>query len=314
MRTPMYTILTRRLLVTTTIALSFLGTIASDIALAHNFKGLSHTYSGDEAVVSPVLVRATNEKTRQVIARLNLWPTGHPVIVCFYSGDPTLRSRIAAIANEWTVGTSLRLDFGGPSGRDCSATDHEDIRVAFTKGGGDWSWIGLESHQHAGPSLNLDDFPNSPPSRDEFRSDVLHEFGHAIGFWHEQQHPDAPCDYNKAFIMRDQGWNEDEYRVNMAKIQRDTRMFSISLYDKKSVMHYSELPATYFVSGTHSKCYIPLNSDLSDGDKSAARAAYPTVATSGDLTRGVEMAMLNTLRNNPAIRQLIDRRLRTLSK
>ena len=45
-------------------------------------------------------------------------------------------------------------------------------------------------------------------------------------------------------------------------------------YDQKSIMHYA-LPAWMFKAKTQSKCYVPENLVLSDGDKAIIRTAYP---------------------------------------
>jgi hypothetical protein len=279
-------------------------------ATGHDLFGVARTEAGDEAVVRDSLRTTMDSKTRQVIQRLNLWQNGKTIIVCFIGGNDEIHRKFAAIANEWASGNSLHFDFGSPTSRSCSGSDSEDIRVAFQNGAGSWSWIGIESHNHSGASMNLD--LASYSSDEELRADVLHEFGHAIGFWHEQQHPDAPCDYNKTLVEKDYRMNDADYKVNMDKVSRDSREFIFSLYDKKSVMHYS-LPAKYFTSGQNSLCYIPTNSTLSPGDLNAVRAAYPLDPNVLSQTRSTELDILHVLQGNKQLRTIVARRMRVIA-
>lgn len=293
---------------------------AVQVACAHDFRGVIHSGQSDEAAVTHVFYSASDERTRQVLEQVFRWPTDRPITVCFFGGSPRLRADIGRVAEEWTPGTSLKFDFGGPHGRTCSGTDREGIRIAFQKDAGFWSLIGTDSLDHPGASMNLASFDTDRPDELQFRAHVLHEFGHAIGFWHEQQHPGMSCDFAKPYIMTHEGMTENEYERDFQIVQQemfghDQQRYKFWLPDPDSVMIYTGLPKEFFESGAQSPCYRPqTHSVLSDGDRTAVRDMYPIAGTGSGrgLARDVEIEVLETLQTDPAIRGLVERRLHAL--
>lgn len=222
---------------------------------------------------------------RGVINRLKQWPPEIRTLrVCFFSGSDTLRKRIIDIANQWTAQPiGLKFDFGtAPKFRDCVASGDDHIRVGFHEVGY-WSLVGQDSYQKAGQmqqSLNLDRrFKYDPPREPLFSRYVLHEFGHALGFEHEHQHPWSRCeqefDWNaiKADLSGPpNGWSELEINFNMRQLSADDLI--LSEFDPKSIMLYS-FPATFYLQGTASSCYHPTNTKLSTEDLALLAQIYP---------------------------------------
>lgn len=94
---------------------------------------------------------------------------------------------------------------------------------------------------------------------------IIHEFGHALGIYHEHQHPNNTLDLNETRILQDNG--ETSFDINYSK---KTNNVITTPYDQKSVMHY------YFESDElNSGPPIPVNNELSAGDKQLARKLYP---------------------------------------
>jgi hypothetical protein len=253
----------------------------------------------------------------QIRSRSRTWPANHPTItVAFQGGSTTLRSQITQAVQPWTAAANITFDFGpaSASGRFREWTDADvkyaaDVRIAFRGGedGGYWSMVGNDSvkpslKKPGEASMNFEGFPDELPS--DWQSTVLHEFGHALGFEHEHQSPNAPCEaefrwdddqgyvqtrdlYNQ-FVSDPQGrrpgiytvlggppnkWHKDKIDFNLRQLPNSTDWI-LSMFDKTSIMKYQFDP-WMFTLGDQSKCYSTENLILSTLDVEAAETTYP---------------------------------------
>lgn len=267
-------------------------------------------YPAFNRLVPPDAPEATRSKLRAVVVRTLTWKPGELIKVCFRSGTQPARERVARYASEWMRYANVRLEFGEPGNyRSCTGDPSEAIKVDFLDSGpksGFWSALGTLSRKEE-HSLNLsylgkDKLPvdrqgKSMPEA-EARRLILHEFGHAIGLVHEHQSPKAQCGkeyYEEAVLAYGalRGWPRDQTIRNFQQYN-EVEELNASNVDRKSIMHYS-LPPWLFKTGEKSACFVPINFDLSDGDKEFAARIYPVSRGTGPvagapaptLTRGV---------------------------
>lgn len=275
-----------------------------------------------------------------VFDSLKTWTPGQTIKVAFDGGSAQMRAEIAAAAQEWTQYANLKLDFG-PAGtyRDWSTADTDyaaDIRISFDYGGY-WSLVGSDSTDSsivmAGePSMNFGGYKQyRPPS---WRRTVLHEFGHALGFHHEHQHPqgceaefrwsDDPGytfakDEHGQFIVDTQGrrpgiytvlggppnnWPPQKVDWNLRRLQSSSS-YQLHPFDRLSIMKYF-FESWMFNSGTGSFCYTPIpNAMLSDGDKAAARDAYPKGQAAIEVLSRERGEVLQPLKDSPLLESTV---------
>lgn len=193
--------------------------------------------------------------------------TDRQIKVAFLEGSPALQEKVLAVAKTWEKYANIEFVL--------SNSEDSDIRVAFQTGMGSWSYLGTDSLSIAkdAPTMNygwLDD--NSTQA--VIRRVVLHEFGHAIGFVHEQQNPTEPIRWNKAAVYADlskppNNWDPATIENNMFRKYDDV---IASAVDSKSIMMYP-IPKSWTENGYFSAGF---NSELSEQDKEIAQRAYPS--------------------------------------
>ena len=235
-------------------------------------------------------IKRTNELPEQlngqalelVFEDLLLWDI-NPITVSFKGGDAGLHGKIAEAAAEWSKYANIKFDFGydqsAQTYRKWVPGDASHLRVGFEHPGY-WSLVGKDSldPQISPPgeiTLNLEKFDVKLPLN--YKSIVLHEFGHGLGFYHEHQSPVAHCDFDwKAVYSYLAGppnyWSKEKVDFNLR--QMPAGGLTYSPHDKHSIMHYS-FPDWMFLSGKSSECYTEENKDLSAEDIIMAAKAYP---------------------------------------
>jgi serralysin len=220
-----------------------------------------------------------------VAATAKMWKPGSTLRVRMDGGSAFVRSKVIQYANEWTRYANIRFNF-------ISSGDAEII-VTFGNDGSSWSYLGTDCID---PGIRfVGNFTQNgtthfgwftdETSEEEFSRVIVHEFGHALGFEHEQSHPESgiPWDreavYNYYATSQNPPW--DRNKVNAQVFEVASRSHTqFSSYDRNSIMHYSisnELTIGDFE--------VPWNTRLSETDKAFARLMYPAGTVAGNRLR-----------------------------
>jgi serralysin len=196
----------------------------------------------------------------------NEWQNGRVLTVSFIGGNKIVKERIQEHAQEWMKYANIALDF-------TTRRKQTDIRIAFDKNDGSWSYVGTENLTIPAdePTMNYGWLEAKSPD-EEYHRTVLHEFGHALGCIHEHSNPVGaiPWDKQKAYKFYEaKGWSKEEVDDQVfAKYDRD--LVRASKVDKKSIMMYP-IPNTI----TRGDFEVGWNDKLSEGDKKFIGKMYP---------------------------------------
>lgn len=252
----------------------------------------------------------------------NTWRPGTTLKVAFNGGNPKLHKLIAETAQEWSRYGNIKFDFGfdpklcvfrlwSPDDKNYSA----DIRIAFEPDG-HWSALGtMSTNKSIYPpnekSMNLN---LAVENAKRWKGVILHEFGHALGFGHEHQHPLGQCDrefrwdddtkyditwrwvgpnpedivylpdrrgnrpglytYMIGFPNKWTAEGVDAQMRSIPKSEAYKQGFELGPVDRKSIMHYA-FESAFFKKGEQSPCHVVEANKISELDKKGMAASYP---------------------------------------
>lgn len=214
--------------------------------------------------ITDAVIATTITPTQQYIASLVRfkWQKKN-LTVTFLDGDPEVIERVKAVAREWEKVSSIRFTFGD--------VPNPDISISFLYEGS-WSTIGSYSRK-VKPSMNFG-WLDQETSQEEYNRVVLHEFGHALGFIHEHQNPDANINWNKEAVYRyymgpPNNWDQDKVNSNIFTKYSRAQTQGTS-FDTSSIMLYA-IPQEFTLDGFS----VGWNNSLSETDKKFVGTLYP---------------------------------------
>lgn len=188
--------------------------------------------------------------------------------VSFLNGSQVQKDRVKKHAPEWSKHCAITFKFLE------TPDPNADIRISF-RCGGHWSYLGRFCRNIPSGKATMNIELGRLDFDEDWRRVVLHEFGHALGFEHEQRHPERKLNMDEPavleYYMRTQGWSAAkvyEQVIDKANVSRSE--WEGTDWDKDSIMHYA-FPAEL----TTDNKGVEWNTKLSEKDKEHAAKAYP---------------------------------------
>ncbi|MCC2616610.1 M12 family metallopeptidase [Aestuariibacter halophilus] len=178
------------------------------------------------------LIRVTEKK----------WVNGTVIRYCFldqpatWQGADGQKEAVRAAFAQWK-GLGIGLEF-----REVNEPREAMLRIGFEGGAGSWSYVGRDNVDYATDprerTMNFGWDLTTPYGRDT----ALHEIGHALGFSHEHQNPNAGIVWDEQAVLdyfagAPNFWNAEKTRHNILRKLKPWETDG-SEWDRDSIMHY----------------------------------------------------------------------------
>ena len=153
-----------------------------------------------------------------------------------WRGADDQKDAVRAAFSEWK-GLGLGLAF-----EEVHDAAEAEIRIGFDHASGSWSYVGRDNVDYATDpaerTMNFGWDLTTPYGRDT----ALHEIGHALGFSHEHQNPNAGIVWDTEAVIEELSgppnhWSEEQIEHNILR-KLTPRETDGSAWDKDSIMHY----------------------------------------------------------------------------
>lgn len=167
------------------------------------------------------------------------WRDRSSLKVYFFNGDSSAWKKVLGIANEWSQHCGLNFTLTDKIGL-------SDIRISFRTHKGYASYVGSEADKMIyDTTMFLQDIDLAlNQNKPDARRIILHEFGHALGLYHELQHPEAEIPWDTVALY---SYYESEYRWPKQRtysqvLKKISDMSLKSRFDTLSIMIYAVPP------------------------------------------------------------------------
>ena len=157
----------------------------------------------------------TSSNIKSLVTKKRIWLDPENIPVCFHSSSESVRREIQSMVQEAFSETPLRFR-GWES---CGRLPHfPQIRISFTDSRTSSSYIGPARRE---TTMTL--------SKDYWDRSAVHEFGHAVGLYHEHKRSDGD---SCAKELQQSNSN------NNSKVEDGDGVTYVGPYDRNSVMNY----------------------------------------------------------------------------
>ncbi|MEM7165329.1 MAG: matrixin family metalloprotease [Planctomycetota bacterium] len=153
-------------------------------------------------------------------------------------GDSTQRQVVRNAFKVWKdVGIGLTFT-------EVDEISESEVRIGFRRGQGSWSTVGTDALNVGQQERTMNFGWNIAVPGPNGLDTAVHEIGHALGFQHEHQNPNAGIVWNREAVYdhfartQDPPWSRDQTDFNILD-KIDTRTVDGSSWDPDSIMHYS---------------------------------------------------------------------------
>ena len=194
------------------------------------------------------------------------WQAGQTIKIKFLDGEIAWQEKVKSIANEWTRYANLKFEYVG-------INEYADIRIGFLLTGennnyGAWSELGAQT-AYIPQSKQTMRLGSLTGPEDSIRRTILHEFGHALGLFHETTNPAANIQWDLPKAYKYYSLQFTKEQVDLFIINKENTE-DYSEYDPLSIMHYY-IPASITTNGVG----VYEQTVLSQIDKESINKWYP---------------------------------------